>query len=1034
MRLPEFGVKFPVTNIMIFFAVLVIGLVSLGKLSIDLMPEIEPPVISVLTVYEGASAEDVEAKITEVIENNLAIVSNLDKLTSRSMEGLSMVSCRFKWGVNLDEASNDVRDRLEFAKRSLPEEIETPIVFKFNTSMIPILFIGVNCAQENYQQLYHLVDKQVGDYLKRIPGVGAVQIYGGFERQINVRLDRGRLEAYRLSVQEVAQRIKNENVSLPAGNLKTGYLDYTLRVPGEFISADEIKDIVIAQDGEKMVYIKDIALVEDSFKEQTMGVRSNGRPGVTLMVQKRSGANTVEVAGQVKKAINGLEGRLPSDIKFSFLIDNSEHILQSIRDLSKTVYWGGLFVVLVVFFFLRQLRPSLIIALTIPFSLIIAFIVMYFLGYTINIMSLSSLAIAIGMVVDNAIVVTDNVYRHREKRENPRDAAINGTSEVGLAISASTLTTVVVFLPMAFLTGVTGIMFKQLAILVTVTLLASLFTALTLSPMLCSKLLTHLPEENIKNKNKTFYQRFYETSGGFFTFVEQRYSKTLAWALGHKKMTFTAALAVFIASILIVPKIGTEFIPEEDTGDLSLMIELPVGTRYEETAKAVLEIENIISKNVPEAVAVSSRYGYSGAARFGAAFGSKMGSHVINMAIKLAKLDTRARSSKEIAQGIRPKIKALLGVKKVNIQGGSPFSRIIFGGGKPVSIEILGHDFKDTDALAYKLQSEISQVQGLSDITISRELGRPELKVVVDRQKASSLGLSMAGITDSLQTYFSGKTASKFRQGGDEYDIFLRLKDDDRASIPDIENIPLTSHSGKIIRLNNVAYISQGVGPIDIERQNQQRIIKVEANTFKRSLGDIAKDIRAILADMDIPRDVVINLGSDVEEQAKAFKDLILLFMLGGILVSMVMASQFESLVDPFIVMFSVPFAFTGVAFSLLVSGVHLSILAFLGLVMLGGIVVNNAIVLVDYTNLLRKKGLPIFEAIVTGGVNRLRPVLMTTITTLFGMLPLAISRGEGSELWRPLGVSMLGGLSFSTFITLILVPVLYMAFNKDKK
>ena len=411
-----------------------------------------------------------------------------------------------------------------------------------------------------------------------------------------------------------------------------------------------------------------------------------------------------------------------------------------------------------------------------------------------------------------------------------------------------------------------------------------------------------------------------------------------------------------------------------------------------------------------------------------------MGSHVINMAIKLAKLDTRARSSKEIAQGIRPKIKALLGVKKVNIQGGSPFSRIIFGGGKPVSIEILGHDFKDTDALAYKLQSEISQVQGLSDITISRELGRPELKVVVDRQKASSLGLSMAGITDSLQTYFSGKTASKFRQGGDEYDIFLRLKDDDRASIPDIENIPLTSHSGKIIRLNNVAYISQGVGPIDIERQNQQRIIKVEANTFKRSLGDITKDIRGILADMDIPRDVVINLGSDVEEQAKAFKDLILLFMLGGILVYMVMASQFESLVDPFIVMFSVPFAFTGVAFSLLVSGVHLSILAFLGLVMLGGIVVNNAIVLVDYTNLLRKKGLPIFEAIVTGGVNRLRPVLMTTITTLFGMLPLAISRGEGSELWRPLGVSMLGGLSFSTFITLILVPVLYMAFNKDKK
>src|SRR3989338_3998404 len=543
MRLPEFGVRFPVTNAMIFLTVLVLGLVSLNKLPIDLMPEIEPPNISVITVYEGANAEDVETKVTEVVENNLAIISNLDKLTSRSLEGLSVVSCRFKWGVNLDEASNDIRDRLEFAKRSLPDEIETPIVFKFNTATIPILFLGINAPQEVYPRLFHLVDKQVSDELKRIPGVGAVQMYGGLELQININLDRSRLEAYNLSVQKIAERLAQENITLASGNLKVGYLDYTLRLPGEFTSADEIKDIIISSKDDKLIYLKDVAEVEDAFKEETMSVRSQGKEGMMLMVQKRSGANTVEVAKRVRNQIQKLETQLGENLKFSILLDNSEHIIQSVRDLTQTVYWGGLFVILVVLFFLRQIRPSLIIALTIPFSLIIAFIVMYFFGYTINIMSLSSLAIAIGMVVDNAIVVTDNVYRHREKGEAPQEAAIAGTSEVGRAIAASTFTTVVVFLPLVFLTGITGIMFKQLAAIVTVTLLASLFTALTFSPMLCSKLLVKLPERSSTLKKKTLYRGFYETSARFFQYLEDVYAQALECALAHKKTTiFTAKI------------------------------------------------------------------------------------------------------------------------------------------------------------------------------------------------------------------------------------------------------------------------------------------------------------------------------------------------------------------------------------------------------------------------------------------------------------------------------------------------------------
>ncbi len=1033
MRLPEFGVRFPVTNIMIFLAVLVLGLVSLNRLPVDLMPEIEPPSISVITVYEGASAQDVETKVTEVIENNVAIVSNLDKLTSRSLEGLSVVSCRFKWGSNLDEASNDIRDRLEFAKRSLPDEIDSPIVFKFNTSMLPILFIGASSSEEAYPRLFHIIDKQVSDELKRVPGVGAVQINGGLERQINVHLDVSRLEAYHLSARQISERLRAENITLPAGNLKAGYLDYTLRVPGEFSSPTQIKDIIVASDAERIVYLKDVAYVEDGWKEETMIVRSNGRKGVMLMVQKRSGANTVEVARKVKAQIKKIEEQIPEDIKFSILLDSSEHITQSIRDLTQTIYWGGIFVVIVVFLFLRQIPPSIVIALTIPFSLIIAFIFMYFFGYTINIMSLSSLAIAIGMVVDNSIVVTDNAYRHREKGESPALAAIGGASEVGLAICASTFTTIVVFLPLVFLSGIVGIMFKQLAIIVTVTLLASLFTALTFSPMLCAKLLTILPQESFAKENKSLYRRFYEASGLFFASLEQAYAKLLGASLKHKKTTIAIALIIFIFSISLIPKIGTEFIPEEDTGDLNLTVELPVGTRVEETNKVALAVEEIFRRDVPEMRSLFSRVGQSASGRFGAAFGSRSGPHIMTIGAKLCKLSERKRSVKEIAESVRPKIAGLLGVKRINIQAGSPFSRILFGGGKPVSIEILGHDLEATNNLAYQLRKEVAGIKGITDVAISRELGRPELQVDVDRIKASSLGFSMSAVTDTLRTYFFGKTATKYREAGDEYDIFLRLRDSERASIRDIENIPLILDSGKTVRLSNVARVVQGVGPIEIERQNQERVIKVEANIFRRSLGDIAKDIKTVVSKTEIPEGITVNLGSDVEEQAKAFGGLILLFILGGLLVYMVMAAQFESLVDPFIIMFSVPFAFTGVSFGLFLGGVNLSILSFLGLVMLVGIVVNNAIVLVDYINILRRQGMPLQEAIIAGGSNRLRPVLMTTITTLFGMFPLAVARGEGSELWRPLGVSIIGGLSISTFITLLLVPVIYSILNKRK-
>lgn len=1033
MKLPEFGVKYPVANLMIFFAVLVWGLVSLFRLPLDLMPEIEPPSISVITVYEGASAEDVESKVTEVVENNLATVSNLDKLTSRSMEGISVVSCRFKWGVNLDEASNDIRDKLEFAKRLLPDEIDTPIVFKFNTSMIPILYFSVSSGK-HYTQLYHLMDKNVGDALKRLPGVGAVQIYGGRERQINVDIDRARLEAYNISAQQVIDRLAQENITLPAGDLKIGFTDYDLRVPGEFSDPGQIKGIILSRQGEKTVYLKDVAEVADSFKEETMFVRSNNIPSVMMMVQKRSGANTVDVVRRVRKELARLESLLPGGIKFAVLMDNAEHIEQSVNDLSQTIYWGGIFVVIVVFFFLRQFLPSLIIALTIPFSLIIAFTFMYFFGYTINIISLSSLAIAIGMVVDNAIVIVDNIVRKLERGQKPKEAAIFGSSEVGLAVSASTFTTVVVFLPMVFITGVVGVFFKQLAVMITVTLLASLFTALTFSPTLASLWLKNPVIQPADDKRK-FSQFLYEKSGKLLSFFDHSYAKILARALKFKGATIFIAIGVFIFSIFLISRVGTEFIPEEDSGDLTITLEMPVGTRVEETDRAARAMEKVIVKEIPEAKQTYSRSGQSTTSgRFSSVFSAKSGSNVATVGIKLSKVTQRSRSAKEIGESLRPKLKSILGVKKVNISSVSPISRLMFGASKPVSVEILGNDFRVTDRLANRIKDEMEHIPGVVDTSVSRDIGKPELQIEVDRTKASSLGLSMRQVTDTLRTYFYGSTATKYREAGEQYDVFVRLKGEDRSSIRDIENISLVNSAGRVIRLNNIAAVVYKTGPIQIERQNQERIVKVEANVFRRSLGEVAKDVRKVIAAENIPQGVTINLGADVEEQVKSFRDLFLLFLLGALLVYMVMAAQFGSLVDPFIIMFSVPFAFTGVAFSLFVAQMTLNIASFIGLIMLVGIVVNNAIVLVDYINILRSRGLSIADAVVTGGANRLRPVLMTTITTLFGMIPLAFSRGEGSETWRPIGISMIGGLSISTLITLVLVPVVYALIKGRRK
>ena len=1051
MNLPEFGVKKPITNLMIFCAVLVLAFYSLTQLGMDLFPEIEPPSISVITTYPGSSPEDVEIKVTEELENQLATTPGIEKITSYSIEGASIIVLKFIWGTDLDAASNDIRDRIELAKRVLPDipdEMENPFIFKFNTSSIPILVLGVT-AEQSYPELYDLVDKRVADALKQLPGVGTVQFQGGgLQRQINIWIDRKKLEGYGLSILDIRDILQRENVTQPVGSLKTGLTDYLIRLPGEFADPEEINSVILGRNNGSYVYLKDVARVEDGFKEVTTLVRISGKPGLIMMVQKQSGTNTVEVAKRVRERLEDLQKTLPVDVKLTVIFDTSKDIINSLNTLKHSVWIAIVLVIFAVWFFLRRFAASIIIALTIPFSLLITFIYLFLSGKTINVISLSSIVIVAGMVVDNAIVVVDNVYRRLERGERPKEAAIFGTKEMFLAIAASTLTTVVVFIPLLFVKGVVGIIFGELAVIVIVTLVASLFTASTFSPMLCSKWLR--VNNNPLKKRSRLFSWLYDTSERFFKGSEEFYAKALAWSLRHKKIIIFGFLGAFIGVLFLIPFVGNEFIPEEDTGDVRMNIHLPIGTRVEETDKVAQRIEDILRQDIPEAQYYYARSGQI--TGIGRSMGNVSGSHIIAAGAKLVSKTERKRSVKEIGQLVREKVSQIPGVIKTDITTGNPLSRLVMGGGgKSVQVEIIGHSFEETDALAEKIKGILKRIPGAVDVSVSREPNRPELKINIDREKATALGLSMTLITNTIRTYIQGATASKYREKGRTYDIHVRLEESSRAKLEDIEGFSIINPyniledpyikndpPGTQIKLSNIAEIIETNVPEEIERINRERMVRVECNAFGRSTGKIVEDLKKEIAKISIPSGILVNFGGEAEEQTKAFADLALLLVLGIFLVYMVMAAQFESLLDPFIIMFAVPFTFIGVILALLVTGITLSILSFLGVVMLTGIVVNNAIVLISYINILRARGYSIVDAVTTAGKDRLRPVFLTTVTTLAALLPLALATGEGSESWQPIGVTMIGGLSVSTMITLLFVPTMYAVFEsrikKNKK
>lgn len=1029
MKLPELGVKRPVFTGVIFVVILILGGISFFSLPIDLFPEIEQPTVTVITPYLGVGAEDIETLVTKEVENGLNGVANLEEISSVSKDNMSLVMLKFAWGTDLNEAMDDVRLKLEFATRNLPTDIEPPQIFKFNTAMFPVVMFGIT-ADKSWPNLKTLAEKRIVDPLKTVPGVGTIQLISGLKRQIRIEFALDRLRAFpNISMTQVGQAIAGENLTVPAGDITIGQKAMTVRMPGEFKDPSEIEEIVVGVSPEgRVVKVKDIARVVDDFEEQTEKVFMNGGPAIMFIVFKQTGGNTVEVAGAVLKRIEEIKKTLPEDVKVITLFDTSEFIKNSIANLKHDIYFGGLLVILIVWLFLRNIRSSLIIAATIPYSLILAFIFMRFFKYTINMMSLASLAIAIGIVVDDAIVVLENVTRHMEEGSKLNRACVDGASEVGLAVSASTYTNVVIFVPLLFVTGFAGLLFRQLGFVVTITLLGSLFAALTLTPMMASKLLRiYSPQEMevITEKRRLGIYRSFETL----------YLRLLNVAL-HNRWT-TVLIAIGLSLFLMLGPLRYtrfEFMPDEDTGMIEVVAELAPGTDVNVTARLGLEMTDLMQRELvgaggkPEWRTIYIRTGQNPMG-FGSAMGEKEGNNVLQCGALLISRKLRTRSSFEYADIIRPYLQKYPGILRLSLNAGNKMQSFISGAGKPVSIEIKGADFEQTNNYANKIADRIRTLKGLVDISVSRDAGKLNLSLIVDRERLAMMGLNTGLTAMQLRAAVFGAAVSKFRDADNEYDIFLRLREQDRKSIENLENIPVLNLMGKQVTVGNIAHIEESVTPIEIDRLNQERVVKVEANAAKgANLQGIAQEIRKIIQENPPPdvKTMSITLGGNIKNMIQTYRDLTLIALLSLLLVYIVMAAQFENLVDPLIIMFSVPFALNGVLLFIVLTRVTFSMYTFLGIIMLIGIVVKNAIVYVDYVNIMRRRGKSLDEAVRISGKNRLRPVLMTTICTIMGMAPMALSRAEGSEAWRPLGIAVIGGLTLSTLVSLVLVPSIY--------
>jgi len=1023
MTISEFSIRRPVFTVMIMLIIIIVGGVALSRLPVDLMPEITYPTVSVMTSYENTGPEEIEELITRPIEEAMSAVPGVEEVFSTSSEGSSSVRITFAWGTNLDAASDDIRERLDRVIGRLPEDVNRPTLRKFDPAQMPILQIGV-LSNLDPIQTRRIIDEQIVYRLERVPGVASVDAMGGYEREVQINLMPDRINALGLSLDAITGKIGQENVDLPVGTIERGNYQVLLRIPGTYTDLDQIGNTVVTYRNGVPILLKEIASIEDTFRKITRVVRINDKPGTRIAINKQSGKNTVAIAEGVKAELARIQQDIPQ-IELVITTDSAQYIQRAIDNVSSSALYGGVLAILVLLFFLANVRSTVVIGVAIPISIIGTFALIYFAGFTLNTMTLGGLALGVGMMVDNSIVVLENIYRLQETGMPIRQASILGSQEVTAAVIASTGTTLAVFLPMVFIRGMSGIMFKQLAYVVSFALLVSLFVALTLVPMLCNKFFR--PVDKGTDSASGLKARAIRLTRGSIEKIEKFYGRLLRYSLSHKALVLGISGGLLLVSLLLIRAVGSEFMPQSDEGEVRVTLEMEVGTRLPLMDEKIKEVTGIIHRAVPELVSVEESAGGGG---------WRSGANTGNITVKLVPKTRRSRSSERIANDLRRQLENIPGViVRTRASGGQMSFGMRGGGGQErLQVEIRGYDLMIAESLAQQVKKIVEQVEGVTDIRISRELGNPEELFVIDRKAAADMKLSITQIGKTIQTVLMGTQASMYREGGREFRILVKVKDSEYLSVDQILDLTLTNADGRQVSLRNVAQVRPQRGPVRIERRDRERVVTVSGEIANRDIGSVLGDIRTRLRSVPIPVNFSIGFTGDYEEQQKAFRELLTSIILALILVYMVMAILYESLRDPFIVMFSVPLAVIGVVFILLITGTSFNIQAYIGCIMLGGIVVNNAILLVDYTNLLRTRdGMEMREALIEAGSRRLRPILMTAATAIMGLIPMAIGVGEGGEAQAPLARTVIGGLTSSTLITLLVVPVVYMIFEKGR-
>lgn len=1036
MAIYKTAINKPITTGLVFVAVIVLGLFSLSRLPIDQMPEMDPPYVTVMTTYAGANASEIETNITKLIENSLNSVDGLKNITSNSRDNISVVSLEFEWGSDIDEALNDIRSYVDLLYDNLPDGVSRPMILKLNSSAMPIMQYGFT-ANESYPGLDRILEDNVVNVLNRIDGIGNITVSGAPERYIYIDLDPKQLDSYGIPLELVGNAISANNLDLASGTVKMGKEQYQMRVKGEYVESSEINNIVVTTTPlGKQIFVRDLATVRDTIKDLSLDEKINGKDGARLIITKQTGANTVAIAREVKKEMEEIQRTLPKDIQITLINDGSENIINAVNGLTESIFYALLFVVLVVLVFLGNWRSTVIIALTIPISLVTSFIYLLLADSSLNIISLASLTVAIGMVVDDAIVVLENITKHIERGENPREAAICATNEVWTSVIATTLVLVAVFVPLTMLPGMMGIFMKELGWIVTIVVCVSTTAAITLIPMLSSKMLKERPfffkkedeEEYQRKQDKNLYNR---TIARAFNSIDKAYANLLRWCLRHKRIALLVAFVFFIVSILpfATGKIGIDFMKEQDNGRMSVTAELQRGTRIEETLKTARHMEEDIYRLLGDEVQViSTSAGSNDDAGMAALFNSTT-NNKISMTIRCTKKYERKQTIFEMQEKLRQCFAQYPELINYQVnQGGG------MGGGSnnTLSVEIYGYDFDQTTAFTDELRRRVEQnVRGARDTKVSRDEDRAELKITLDKQKLALHGLNESTVALYVRNRVNGMTAGFLKEDGEEYNIVVRLREDYRSSISDIEQLSIPTATGQIIKLEELAKVEEYWCPPTIERKNRQRYLTLTVMPYRTSLQELAMGVQHELDQMNIPAEIHVALAGNYKDQQDSTRDMMMLGALILMLVYIVMASQFESFAKPFIIMFSIPFAISGVSLMMFFTGQNIDMIGMLGLVLLIGIVVKNGIVLVDYINLMRERGIPLYEAIALSGQSRLRPVLMTAFTTILGMIPMATSKSEGSEMWTTMGLVVIGGLTVSTFVTLIVVPVLYGIFNR---